>query len=348
MFASGVPVIAIIIFVILIAAALSFLAYFMVPARRLERALADVIEKLIAVRATGSSDLKSCFAGDEQIASIWKEYSETLHVQKAFDPATGGMGITAVRSTIPAEVYLSPQAIVDGRIHAEFFKHLPGIFTGIGIIGTFFGLLNGLSGFEISDNPATAQASLSELLRGVSEAFVVSATAIFLAMLCTVLEKYQLNSLYGKVARIAHEVEGAYESGAGEEYLARLVNSSEESASQTRILKDALVSDLKEILTDLAERQIAANRDSTAKLGPEIADALNGALKGPLEDIAGSVNRVSQDQSGAVTTLLNHVWQPVVWHQRHAAEDDRDDAGCRCQAAGSDRQRRVRGHAGNR
>ena len=307
MFASGVPVIAILIFLILAVAALSFLAYFMVPALRLERALADVIEKLVAVRATGSSDLKACFSGDDQIASIWKEYSETLHVQKAFDPATGAMMTAAVRSTVPAEVYLSPQAIVDGRIHAEFFKHLPGIFTGIGIIGTFFGLLNGLSGFEISDNPATAQASLSELLRGVSEAFVVSATAIFLAMLCTVLEKYLLNSLYGKVARIAHEVDGAYESGAGEEYLARLVSSSEESASQTRILKDALVSDLKEILTDLAERQIAANRDSTARLGPEIADALNGALKGPLEQIAGSVNRVSEDQSGAVTSLLTDV-----------------------------------------
>lgn len=307
MFASGVPIISVVIFLILIGGALAFLGYFMVPARGLEKALTEIIDKLVAARASGSADLKSCFSGDERIASIWKEYSDTLHVQKAFDPSTGGMITTAVRSTGPAEVYLSPQAIIDGRIHAEFFKHLPGIFTGIGIIGTFFGLLNGLSGFEISDNPATAQASLSELLRGVSEAFVVSATAIFLAMLCTVLEKYQLNSLYRKVARIAHEIDGAYESGAGEEYLARLVNSSEESASQTRILKDALVSDLKEILTDLAERQIAANRENTAKLGPEIADALNGALKGPLEEIAGSVNRVSEDQSGAVTSLLTDV-----------------------------------------
>ena len=44
---------------------------------------------------------------------------------------------------MPAEMYFNGQSVVDGRLRAEFFKHLPGLLTGIGIIGTFTGLIGG-------------------------------------------------------------------------------------------------------------------------------------------------------------------------------------------------------------
>ena len=304
---SEFPVIPALVALLLFACLYSFGRYFFVQARRLDIILEDMIRKLDAARAVGERQLGSCFDGDPEIAAIWSEFRETLHVQKAIDTATGEMVEVAIRSTVPAEVYFSPHSVVDGRVHAEFFKHLPGIFTGIGIIGTFSGLLMGLRSFHISEDSVVVRNSLSSLLHGVSEAFVVSALAIMLAMLTTVLEKYRLNSLYRKVTRLAHDIDAVYEAGAGEEYLARLVTSSEESASQTRILKDALVADLKEILTDLADRQIQATNQRSSDLGTAIAGALTDALKTPLDQIAGAVGQVSQDQSSAVTKLLTDV-----------------------------------------
>lgn len=303
----GIPVIPVIVFLILASLGYAFVRYFFIPARRLDANLKEIIENVEAARARGSRDLSKCFEPDRAIAAIWNEYRETLHVQKDLDPQTGEMVERAIRSTVPAEMFLSPHAVVDGRVHAEFFKHLPGIFTGIGIIGTFTGLLTGLSTFQISDDSSVVRNSLTALLHGVSEAFVVSAFAIILAMLTTVLEKFRLNSLYRKVTQLSHEIDATYEAGAGEEYLARLVSSSEESASQTRILKDALVADLKEILTELADRQIAATVERSNDLGTTIAGALTEALKAPLDQIAGAVGQVSQDQSSAVTKLLTDV-----------------------------------------
>lgn len=49
-----------------------------------------------------------------------------------------------IRSTVPAEAIFSPQSLVDARLHVEFFKHLPGI------IGTFYGLINGIQHFDSS------------------------------------------------------------------------------------------------------------------------------------------------------------------------------------------------------
>ena len=301
------PILPVIAAVFLVSFGVVFIVYFMRPAKLLDVSLGEVTRRLESARAAKEFDLAGCFSGDDRLASIWKEFAETLHEQKVLDPATGERIVSSVRSTVPAEMYFSPHAVIDGRVHAEFFKHLPGIFTGIGIIGTFFGLLKGLLHFQISDDAGMVRQSLTSLLHGVSEAFLVSALAIFLSILATVLEKYRLNSLHGKLAKLAQEIDGVFVAGAGEEYLARLVSSSEESASQTRILKDALVSDLKEILTDLAERQITATSQRSTEMGTAIAGALTDALKAPLEQIAGAVGQVSQDQSSAVTSLLTDV-----------------------------------------
>lgn len=301
------PVIPVLVGCSLLALATYFAIYFVRPAKRLGSALDKVGGEVEAARAAGERDLTACFASDPSLSAIWQEYRDTLHKQKAIDPATGESIEIAVRSTVPAEIYFSANNVVDGRVHAEFFRHVPGIFTGLGIIGTFFGLLKGLWLFQISEDAGVVRNSLTSLLHGVSEAFFISAVAILFAMIVTFVEKYQLNRLYGKLARLVQAIDATFEAGAGEEYLARLVSSSEESASQTRILKDALVADLKEILTDLAERQIAATTQRSSELGTSIATALTDALREPLDQIAGAVGQVSRDQSSAVTSLLTDV-----------------------------------------
>ncbi len=303
----GIPVVPAIVTLCLLGLVASFVAYFLKPALDLNAKLKAILQNVEQARARNSRDLAKCFEPDTKIYALWKEYRETLHVQKDLDVQTGEIVESAIRSTVPAEMILSPHSVVDGRVHAEFFKHLPGIFTGIGIIGTFTGLLSGLHAFKISDDSGVVRDSLTNLLHGVSEAFYVSAFAIFLAMVITVVEKYLLNSLYRKVTQLAHEIDATYEAGAGEEYLARLVTSSEDAASQTKILKDALVADLREILTELADRQINATVQRSNELGTTIAGALTEALKGPLDQIAGAVGQVSQDQSSAVTKLLTDV-----------------------------------------
>jgi hypothetical protein len=303
----GFPVLPVFVALCLAVLGIGFVAYFIGPALRLSKALAVTITRLREAHERKEWDLKSCFDGDATLEHIWSEYQETLHKQRIPDPATGEMVVHAVRSTVPAEVFFSTHAVVDTRIHSEFFKHLPGICTGIGIIGTFGGLIQGVSQFKVSGAADVVQHSLGALLHGVSDAFVVSACAIGLAMLTTLVEKLFVNRLYGQVDRQNQILDSCFEAGAGEEYLARLVTASEEASSQAKILKDALVNDVKQILTDLSERQIAASKQSNLELGEQIAASISGSLRGPLDQIAGAVGQVSQDQSSAVSKLLTDV-----------------------------------------
>ena len=265
--------------------------------------LAKQIRKVGAERG----DPAPLFEKDKALKHLWQEFRKTLHEQKELDTTTGEMKIVALRPTVPAEMYFNTQALVDNRLGTEFFKHLPGIFTGVGIIGTFLGLILGLQAFQVSETPSVVRTSLNSLLHGVWEAFLVSAAAITLAMVVTVIEKLLLASLYRKVEELNQALDSQLQAGAGEEYLSRLVKASEEGAAQTKILKDSLVADLKQVLSELTERQITAMNAGNASLGQAIGTHIQASLQKPLEDIARATGGLREDQGSAVSKLLTDV-----------------------------------------
>lgn len=307
---------------------LGFLVVFLVPGVIHWFRLRRIHSSLEALGVnTPPSEFKKLFSSDKQLAHLWTEYQETLHEQR--EERDGQSQLLAVRSTLAADSYFNEQFVVDSRLRTEFFKHLPGMFTGLGIIGTFTGLIEGLRHFEVSENAATVRASLESLMHAVGEAFFISAAAITAAMFVTFFEKLLIAALHRKTEAIAHCIDAHFEAGAGEEYLSRLVNASEASASQTKILKDALVKELGDILRELtasqlatgqelnsqlamrieesANRQLVAAREDNQALGDVIAGSIEKSLKEPLDKIASSVETASGDQSASAIKMLNDV-----------------------------------------
>ena len=60
----------------------------------------------------------------------------------------GQIPIVEYRSSMPAEMMFTKESLVDAPLFDDFWRHLPGILTGLGIIGTFAGLLHGLDSFK--------------------------------------------------------------------------------------------------------------------------------------------------------------------------------------------------------
>jgi hypothetical protein len=280
---------------------LAFSMFFLIPGWSVGRQLRRSLKRLRAIK--GAQDLGSVFERT-RLQHVWLEFGETLHPEKALNPKTGVVEVLTLRATVPAEAFFTEDTIVNTPLHSEFFKHLPGILTGIGIIGTFSGLLLGLQGFQVTEDPGVAREGLAVLLRAVAGAFTISAAAITLAMLVTLAEKIVLVRLYKRLRQLTQALDERFRAGVGEEYLARLVGATEESASQSRILKDALVGDLKTILTEISENQIAAVSASNVRLSREIGDAVAKQLASPLERIASVTEGVRGDQSSAVQQLM--------------------------------------------
>jgi hypothetical protein len=159
---------------------------------------------------------------------LWEEYDDTLHeLRKA---TSGANALVEVRATVPAETMFTREVLVDSPLFDDFIRHLPGVLTGLGIIGTFAGLLTGLQDFKPFPIEEAVK-GLDPLLKGVQHAFVASGVAISCAMGVVFISRLTLAYLYGLVEKLTHGIDSLYSTGAGEEYLARLVKSSEQNAA---------------------------------------------------------------------------------------------------------------------
>lgn len=290
-----------------VALVLVFAYWYWRPSSRIKKVLKRVIPRIQALQSPGVLVNRHAVAeimqADKTLKHLWDEYTETLHEQ--FDHVDGERRLVAIRATVPAEVFFNTQVLVDTPLNTEFFRHLPGLLTGIGIIGTFSGLILGLEDFKPNGNAKEIQDSLKPLFEAVKHAFYASAGAITAAMLITFIEKSILTRRYKQIEALAQAIDTLYEAGAGEEYLARLVKAAEENTTHTAQLKQSLVDDLKQILTDLTERQIAAQQTHGQQLAQDIGQAIQSSLQTPLNEIKDAVAKASGQQGTAVQGLLN-------------------------------------------
>jgi len=258
------------VFLLVAALTLIFLIGYLVKGFIVGNQLRKTINGIKAIKGNGGipdpNEIGKIFSS-EPLKHLWDEYADTLHT--VVTASSGGVQLTEVRATIPAEAMFTRDVLVDSRLFDDFTKHLPGVLTGLGIIGTFAGLLTGLENFHPSSTQ-TAGSELDKLLLGVQHAFIASGFAIGSAMLVVFVSKLVLAVFYGWVEQLTHLVDSLYRMGAGEEYLSRLVKASEGNESHIATLKDALVEDLKTILTNISDRQIEAQYAVANQIGTNI------------------------------------------------------------------------------
>ena len=225
------------------------------PAKQLDTQLSDAIKALKQVEQQPNVNtyaLDHVFDNSIPLKHAWLNYKHSFH--NSYEVVDGEDILKASRATVSSDVFFSQSVIVDTPLRVEFYKHLPGIITGVGIIATFAGLLCGLLAFDPAGNPEKVQDSLGLLLGGVSEAFMASALAIATAMLITWREKSWLRQCYAQLEMLTTKIDDFFESDdTGEEYLAKLLKSSQANETNARQLKDSLVNDLKTMMTNLID-----------------------------------------------------------------------------------------------
>lgn len=307
-----------VVILLLILLARKYLVSYHFPARRLQKLLYDAVQDVLLVKSKAVAEhrtaLRAIFKGTA-LEHSWLEFEETLHDQsEIFD---GESHVSRVRATAPSSYFFSAQKIIETPLRTEYFKHLPGILTGIGIIGTFAGLMLGLYHFDPSD-PSKVQESVSGLLTDVLYAFAGSMCSIVVAMVITHSEKENLRLCIEALEKLTDGIDRIFDAGVSEEYLADLVRHTQESSTQTRLLKDSLVTDLREMLQNLVDTQVRENlklaetlsssyKDSGRDIAVQISDAIESSFREPLTQLAKSVQTATGDQSGKVQTLLQDV-----------------------------------------
>lgn len=289
--------------IVLAGIALGFLVRFVLPALQLSHRLRRAVDGLEGI-TPGSAD-PEVISREVMVAPplshLWREYAQTLHPARR-------EGKRLWRATAMAESFFTDHALVDTPLKTEFYKHLPGILTGLGIIGTFSGLIIGLTHFDVSSDTEVVRASLRALIQGVGHAFRISAVAIGLAMLFTWVEKSLVTRCYRHVTRLTQLIDSLFDSGVGEEYLARLVAASEATAGQSRELRQALVTELRQAMTALVSEQREAAAQQQAQLvafiAKSVSESVAQTLSDPMARVAAAMEKLGASQGNALAGAL--------------------------------------------
>jgi DNA anti-recombination protein RmuC len=297
-----------------------FVSNYTNPAKKLYTRLSKLNDELESLDENSKFDKKLLdkkFEDAPILKNAWASYKNTFH--DIYETVDGEDILRDSRATAPSEVFFSESVIVDTPLKVEFYRHLPGIVTSVGIIATFAGLLLGLLAFDPAGDPDKVQDSLALLLTGVAEAFFASGVAIATAMIITWREKSWLRKCYEQLQRLTTAIDNAFiPDETGEEYLAKLLKSSEANEVNARQLKDSLVNELKVMMTNLVEEnkrnqsafasQLSESYATTSQaMATQIGESITDNLQGPLDKIASSVQQVSGDQGAAVQELMTDV-----------------------------------------
>lgn len=307
------------VFGVLVYACFTFYKHYVLTAKSLQRTLSWITDT-VSTMNEGSEDIRKTGLNKVFQGTIlqenWRDFSKTLHEQSIFGP--DGEISKRYRATLPVSNFFTAASVIDKPLRVNYFKHLPGILTGVGIIGTFAGLLFGLSNFDAS-SPEVINQSVSLLLAGVRDAFYASAFAITAAMVVTHVEKLFYQRCLSTLEELNETISRMFEGGVHEEYLAKLAQTVNDPAEQARQIRDELNKALMPLLQGMERNQkgmadAIADAISNAvgsannKLSNQIENALQRQVRNPIEAMGAQLlKRPGQNANGAKQELARKI-----------------------------------------
>jgi methyl-accepting chemotaxis protein len=264
------------------AAILAFLCFWVLRLSSKSRALDSKLQawtsKMRALAEGGQQNAESKFVKafeehnegmERDFGTPWKEFVETLIEP---DPDSND----PIRNAHEVSRYLNDSTIISPKVPFDFYRSVPNLLTGFGILGTFIGLATGVgaasSGLS-SNDPGVITASLQRLLGGASLAFLTSIVGISSSMVFVFFERRESRRLYLALAGWVKSIE----------LCIRRVTSEEVALKQLKQLRSAAGS-LERFNTELIfTLQDALEERITDRLLPQL-DRLLGALDGLRHD----------------------------------------------------------------
>lgn len=249
---------------------------------------------------------------------IFEEYrKERINVAKATDHS----------SYVAIDDYFNINQL-DEIGKSSFCELIPGTMTGLGILGTFLGLVIGISGFDTATTE-TITSSISDLLGGMGTAFLTSISGVFLSLLFSYIHKMAYNHakryLECFVDAFHDQNLDGYDNNAESQLLGFQEQQTFYQSQQTELLKSfaVVVSDavsssisstMKTELTPIFNRMeqtiemfgrfaSSQQKEGLDKVVQEFIRCMNESLKGQFEELGHTIESLCEWQRNSVLQM---------------------------------------------
>lgn len=233
-------------------------------------------------------DINQHFIKNQTLKSSWNDFRKTITSYTEDD------GTKRLYSSVDASEFFSFSRFTSS-IGMSFWQSYGGIFTGLGILGTFLGLTIGLSGLDMtSSNIDSLKQGITGLLSGVKFSFLTSLIGIIVGLGHGYYHNYKINNLKKHIQEFSLQIEEMYPRITVESWLAKSFSQDEE---QTKTLKN-LSFDIAQNLNELLDQQMTNGFDEMcsrleSQLSPvfeKLYTAIQELNNGGVQAIAGTMS----------------------------------------------------------
>jgi hypothetical protein len=208
-----------------------------------------------------------------------------------------------------SEVF-NASSLANGLVGNRFILAMPGILTGLGVLGTFVGLTMGIGDLDLTslDN---ANEQIKKLINGCSTAFKTSVWGVGCSLVFIVIEKFLEWLALSKIRLLQSQLDGLIPRYTPEESMIELQRASGETEGILKGLAVAIGDEMQKAMNRLGSSITEAVRESLGNnaqdLGKMSAELMSAALTeelGKLQNaVTGMAGEFKSEFLGASTQL---------------------------------------------
>jgi hypothetical protein len=229
-------------------------------------------------------------------------------------PKQDGSGDMSLRRSVDAEEIFTDDQFAPRLSSDRVFQALPGILTGLGVLGTFVGLQLGIGGLNLQDLKKL-ETSIVPLIQGCAVAFSTSVWGVGASLVFSFLEKLLEGFALGGVRKLQQRVDALVPRYVPEEAMADLARSSRGSEDLLKNLAVAIGDEMQKAIgrlgAEIKDAVANATREGQAPLANTAAEMLSSAITVELsklkETIDGMGQRFTDDFSAVSKELTRQV-----------------------------------------
>ncbi len=254
-------------------------------------------------------DLEEKFDDNSELAEVWHEFQNSLITR---EPKENEKKI--VYKTDEASLFFSEERLLGQYMNLRFWNSVPALLVGLGILGTFVGLVWGLLPFSNIDFQQTEniRSAIQSLLSGVSTAFVTSVWGMLLSLLFNWIEKSCIGWVSSKISVLQRTLDQLFTLTTQEEIAFR---QEDELAQQTQALKafsTDLANEIKSAMAQGRQEIIAEFRNApetfSNAIGEQLTPSLNH-LNSAVTDSTATLKSTMEDGNQQILQQLSNIHQ---------------------------------------
>jgi len=243
-------------------------------------------------------EIRSIKGNNGYIGKIWWEFCETLIIKRENETDNPNAycennHIEKLRNTDQIETYFNSDVIINKQVQREVLDVIPGILTGLGLVGTFLAIAIALIGFDMSH----IELSIQNLLGGLSIKFISSLVGITTSIMFLFLKSHLFSKLETSISCIQLQLNSIFPRRTSESYLCHIWEQIELSNER---LED---------LEDYAEEQKKLSDRFIDEMGSKIEEVLKGNAQNDIKEV---LDDLSKNLSNSITGNLRETMEKLI------------------------------------